>query len=138
MRAELVSQPVNKSAALYEPRRFLTALTRTCCWTQSMARCIQFKCYFISLRLVLIFCSVFVPWPFKCCFFCASFLLNISYVFLIIGLDLVFNYEMERAKYNEVSHVSKRGVITNNINTLLYFCSNLFTREHGALLGIFS
>jgi hypothetical protein len=65
----------------------------------------------------------------------ARSMIKISYVYLIIGLDLGFEYKIGRVKYTDVSHVLKRGGVTN-INRFIHFCCSLFARHHWVILGI--
>jgi hypothetical protein len=66
----------------------------------------------------------------------ARSIIKISYVYLIIGLNLGFDFKIGRVKNTQVSHVLKQGGITNNINRFVYFCRSLFTRHHWVILGI--
>jgi hypothetical protein len=66
----------------------------------------------------------------------ARSIIKLSYVYLIIGLDLGFDCKMGRGKYTEVSHVLKHGGMTYSINRFIYFCRSLFTRHHWLILGI--
>jgi len=101
-----------------------------------MARCVQFKFYFVSLRYVLIFFFMLFRGLPSTVVVAARSIIKISYVYLIIGFDLGFDCKIGRVKYVEMSHVLKHDGVTKNVNRFIHSCCSLFTRHHWVILGI--